>query len=532
MADPSWIDSSTIGAIAAGDSALEAEVTNRPGPLLMVPKVRENVLVGNPLRDKKGPWETPLDVANACRAVIARCNIQLDTMGSEADRQEFLELQFKFKAPGKGTAVRAISAEDAQTLSQVAASAKARNVQQAEFIVTDNKLANAPDAKLWKNVNIVTPKGAPKPGGGGPQGPQGAGGTGSGLTSGTPGFNPAKANIALMGLLAVGTLLNWLSDIFTEDRIRKDISDTEDWIRTQQQADPHMGILVVVELSQDIPVEASGYWPAPNYQGIDLLYGATRTAAEFTLSKQWTGVNLDRTRRIVRTAWIPPLRPAPPKGGSDSAPDPWLKRLTLVENALTPPADYIEALHILNGSSMYDMLRVIDRLAKDDKTTYDWLWGQLYSHEAPKFLHTRLEPAFSAVSDVVGGTGDFDFYKGRVGSQFTSLPKFERDDIEEYFSQGMKGVQQDLRGRWLVTIGTWTWYYHFAENRPQAVGFSDMNTPGQISWKGSWKWAPGQLNISWESSSELWPLPLSPSGQTGTSYGQGGKVTSLWARKG
>ena len=42
MADPFWLDSSTIVDIAEGDEALEARVRGLGAPLLMVPKVRED----------------------------------------------------------------------------------------------------------------------------------------------------------------------------------------------------------------------------------------------------------------------------------------------------------------------------------------------------------------------------------------------------------------------------------------------------------------------------------------------------------
>jgi hypothetical protein len=96
MADPTWVDSCTIADIAAGDTALEAELGARPSGLLMTPKVREEVLVGNPFKNanKKGSWETPLDAANACRAVIERMKIQTDYMGDEALRRQLFEKQF------------------------------------------------------------------------------------------------------------------------------------------------------------------------------------------------------------------------------------------------------------------------------------------------------------------------------------------------------------------------------------------------------------------------------------------------------
>jgi hypothetical protein len=181
MPDPSWIDSSTIAEVAAGDTALEAELAvrrNAGTELLVVPKVKEEVTIGNPLK-RKGPWQTTAEQAKACQEVMERLGMKLDTRGSEADRRELFERQFKFKGPGQGTVVRAVEKSDAIILSQVAASARARNVARPEFVTRDLRLVNNADAKLW-GVNIVPPTGRPPM----PSGPGGGTGAGGGADEG------------------------------------------------------------------------------------------------------------------------------------------------------------------------------------------------------------------------------------------------------------------------------------------------------------------------------------------------------------
>jgi hypothetical protein len=111
MADPIWLDTSTLGDIAAGDPALEAEVVarrNAGSELLMVPKVREEALFGNPFINKPGKTgTTSAETAKAVQDAIDRLGVKVDLMGSEADRRALFENQFKFKADR--TAVRALA---------------------------------------------------------------------------------------------------------------------------------------------------------------------------------------------------------------------------------------------------------------------------------------------------------------------------------------------------------------------------------------------------------------------------------------
>jgi hypothetical protein len=136
MAGPVWLDSSTVADIADGDDALEARVKGAGAPLLITPKVREELVRGNPFQkppkpskdpndtSRPGMRERPADKAQAMEEVLQRLNIQLDTQGSETERRELFEKQFKFK-PGR-TQVRAMEESDAIILSQVKASANAR----------------------------------------------------------------------------------------------------------------------------------------------------------------------------------------------------------------------------------------------------------------------------------------------------------------------------------------------------------------------------------------------------------------------
>src|SRR5262249_48756731 len=85
MADPLWVDSSTLIDIADGDNALEGELTVKAkagAELLMVPKVREEFLSGmNPLKGAVA-GNTP-ERAKARQDLLTRLGVKSDTSGSE-----------------------------------------------------------------------------------------------------------------------------------------------------------------------------------------------------------------------------------------------------------------------------------------------------------------------------------------------------------------------------------------------------------------------------------------------------------------
>ena len=63
MADPIWVDTNVVARITEGDFALKAELQALRAaghPLLLPPKVKEELLVGNPFN--KGPVK-PMSIA-------------------------------------------------------------------------------------------------------------------------------------------------------------------------------------------------------------------------------------------------------------------------------------------------------------------------------------------------------------------------------------------------------------------------------------------------------------------------------------
>src|SRR5262249_55897775 len=90
-----------------------------------------------------------------------------------------------------------------------------------------------------------------------------------------------------------------------------------------------------------------------------------------SLATGFQGVVLESLARgaaSIFTGFLPALRPdLKPLQPAAAPSDPLYQGYLLVRRAVEPPAPYpyAEAFRLLNGSPMYDILRILDHLAKD-----------------------------------------------------------------------------------------------------------------------------------------------------------------------
>jgi len=317
MADPVWVDSTVIGFIADGDTALEAELValSAGGEKLMVPKVKEEVSLGNPF--KKGSTMGPTAGSQARDEVIKRLNIQVDMNGDPDVRRQLFETQFKFKAPGKGTAVRAMEESDAIVLSEVAASAKARGVSNPRFLTGDQRLVNNADAKLWK-VAILGRNSPPTPPGftGGRLSPT----ADIPLNIGPSARGQANGSAMVAAFMVVDGLLNYLNSRFLADEVGEQVNSMGNSIRNWQISNPTDGALVAVNFARtELTPDPLGVMknrmlihPGNRLEGIDVFFAPTPEEAANLLRGQRSWVQGDvpdgpyQTVRTRTVFWVAP----------------------------------------------------------------------------------------------------------------------------------------------------------------------------------------------------------------------------------
>lgn len=499
MADPTWVDTSTVGRIADGDSTLEAELNATGGPLLMVPKVQEELFLGNPF--KRGMRERPEDQVKLCKAVIERMSIQVDTSGSESDRREFFEKQFKFKSDS--TVVRAIEESDAIVLSEIAASAKARGIGSPKFITTDGRLANNADAKGW-GVDIRLPSsssGTPPLGGGGGSAlpPE----TIIGTFGPTPGRGAANAGAAFLIFRLVDTLANYLNGKYQQAEASRAIDSTISNIRDWMIKNPTDGALVVITFYRVRPNDPSGVvgnsvliHPGDKFAYVDVFFASTPEKAGGQMSQQ-RELRLDpgpdspykyewrKTSYWVepfrKTPWSPPL----------SSPVGWWR--VQVGNRWT----WFYEFDVNGGVRWVDPFN-----NQTGRGTWKINDGRLLLSWAP--ASKTKEEWDSPLTSTQTGRCVMQAGTFSLNAVFGIQPP--PDVVNPPLS--------DPIGTWRVQVSRWTWVYVFDAH----AGVRWTDPFNSMTGKGAWKIANGYLMISWAPPSrtkEAWNLPLHASNATG-----------------
>jgi hypothetical protein len=316
--------------------------------------------------------------------------------------------------------------------------------------------------------------------------------------------------------LAVGALFRWLHDYIDEEKLKAELGELESRLLQRAAMDPRLGVLVVVTFEHFQPRDAPD--EIVTYRGLDEFYA--QTVGQARADARSIGRGLPPGSDIMHytyheVAWIPPLHPAAPDaGGASSEADPeavqpWYGRYQSVQNALKrPEPDYVEAFNVLNGSSMYDILRVLERFRL--RGELKWLYGKLPF--AKGINVSRLRAAFDAVSGRADETTTFDNYK-LLSRDYGQLDGDQQKDIQAFFSTNLCGVRSTLAGLWRVQVKTWTWHYDFDRNG--WVRWTDrMNN---MTGTGSWTWSGSRVRISWDQSrtTEEWAVPLDTANQSG-----------------
>jgi hypothetical protein len=500
MADPIWLDSDVVGNIVDGDQALEARIRGLGAPLLITPKVNEELTKGNPFQSSMK--ERPADRVQATREVFNRLNIQIDTAGSEDARRELFENQFKFK-PGR-TVVRAIEESDAITLSQVKASANARGIARPKFITSERRLANNADAKSW-GVEITRFEGGGPSGGGGggggagtPPGRRPGGGGADGeddekpnnrpRASGgpnddpTPGFNPAGIQNVANALALFQHWASQLSMLRTAYEAWGELLERKNEIVQTQNDNPLFPVYIII------------YWHVqfdnnPNmpqlyeYVGADIRSGAAGSPVALRAEGQHT---------YLMT--IPALKTDDTKKSSGGGPRTWRDGyqsvVALLEGDHSTGGDPVAALRVINGSPMYDILPILQALKASNPPGFDKL-RQAITWPSAGVNVDRLRAAFFAIDLSSNSGGDaFAYYKSAC-SEFNALPGDQQKDIERFLSgkakpdgEGADKAKQSEVPEWLP--GWWTvWdgnYYYYC--------FTDQFTVSYVNAKPASAKAP------------------------------------------
>ncbi|HSY92260.1 MAG TPA: hypothetical protein VK812_12860 [Candidatus Binatus sp.] len=358
------------------------------------------------------------------------------------------------------------------------------------------------------------------------------------VTPGEPGSgmrdHEATQTAALGFALAAGVIVRWLDDYCIERDMKKDVKEWEDYILTRQGLDPEQGFLLVAILKVWQPRDA--VYETRSYVSMEMVEDYTLWNAEARAAKSiLPGLPppTDTVWYTYRKIWIAPLQPRPTLTADQKdeklyGRKPWYPRYQLVRHSLEEPADYGEALGVLQGSSMFDILRVLDALPPSQ---YNALKGQLYVvKEAAN--RSRFRIAFAAVEDNKSSSsfGSWQFLPAHAGDYAALGNDFERNCVKDWVDSGEGAISNTLQGRWEVIWNGINFEYSFYLSG-KAI-WRDRNNLGAIGGAGTWNITTDAVRVQWPQTGtvEKFNLPLDLNKETAITQTKSGTFP-MTARK-
>jgi hypothetical protein len=323
---------------------------------------------------------------------------------------------------------------------------------------------------------------------------------------GTPGFNPS----GIQGIgSALGMLQKWAeqwSMMNAAYAAWNEIQLREDEIRAAQNA--NVLFPVYIRIYWKVHFENNPNMPKTyQYFGADIQNGASGQPASLYDSDQHSYLMV-----------VPALKSRGPEVVSH-APATWRDRyvsvLGLLQGDRSVGKDPVAALHVLNGSSMYDILAMLKTLKTNEPFLFDKA-QQAILWPSANVGRERLTAAFIAVRMSETGNTAFQTYANSCNEYF-HLPDDQKKTIEEFLSPASKpriDVVESPAGEWTVHVANWLWTYQF----DQDGGVTWRDASNGMNGKGRWKASGTTMRIDWAASKtvEEWSVPLDPKAQTGS----------------
>jgi len=328
------------------------------------------------------------------------------------------------------------------------------------------------------------------------------------MNSGTPGMNPLGLDVEGMGIV----IRNGLTQISMQqagDEAQQAYIDKKGEIARLRRQFP------------GYPVKLTFYF---QFQpGVNLDFNDTWEFEELTVSNSLTGsgvlfATLPRGETRAFTAYLPALNPSADYQEpvtQVSVRDSWTTRYRMVKHAYAigmPP--YEEAFHILNGSSMPDILYILDQLWNEN--LLNLFQNLLPSAPGLGAGADRLLTAFLAVRNATSPGYGYTSGSGEVDN----LNPDQQHDVREFIAS------KNLAGKWRVQVDRWTWIYEFTTPTKPPV----LQSERSVRWTdpfnretglGTWSLSTNMqlLTFAWNGSTtrEEWSMPIDTRHQTGRS---------------
>ncbi len=341
------------------------------------------------------------------------------------------------------------------------------------------------------------------------------------INSATPGMKSPEGTQTKMlgGIIALGVIVSWLDDYCIEKSMKKDVEEWEQYIRNRQNLDPENGFLLVAIIKKWQPRDAA--YATRSYVSMEMFEAYTLSGAESMARKNiLPGLQppTDTVSYSYVKMWIAPLKPKvfPTQEQSDEkayGKESWYPRYKLVRQSLEPPPAYGEALSVLQASSMYDILRVLDALPTSQ---FNELKAKL-TIVKEDINKARFGIAFAAVEERKSSSsfGSHSFLRNNRNAENFAMLKddFSKNCIKDWVDSGTGTIQHQMQGRWEVILDGRKFEYSFRLSGK--VTWRDMDKPGHIGGEGTWEVTQRGVRVQWPKSGtvETFDLPINENQQ-------------------
>lgn len=338
----------------------------------------------------------------------------------------------------------------------------------------------------------------------------------------------------LGAVMAAGAIVQRLDQYCIDKATKKDVKEWEDYIGTRQRLDPENGYLLVTIIKVWRPRDAQ--YNTRSYVSTEMVEDYTLWNAEARAAKSILPGLPPPTDTVSYTyvkSWIAPLQPRPTLTADQKdeklyGRQPWYPRYQLVRHSLEAPPSYGEALGVLQGSSMFDILRVLDALPDSQ---YNALQAQL--NIVPEATNrSRFKIAFAAVEDHSSSSSfGFSRFLQTMSGDYAALGNdFERQCVKDWVESGHGAIANTLQGRWEVVLnGAYFEYSFYLSGR---VIWRDRNNLGPIGGEGTWTITQDGVQVEWPRTGtiETFVTPLDTNNEKATCQMKTG-TSPMTARK-
>lgn len=296
----------------------------------------------------------------------------------------------------------------------------------------------------------------------------------------------ATVGFAILGFVAVAkTLSSFVRQCRNVQAAYSKIAALEKDIDEKRRLDPALGCLVAIVYRIDVEQSFGINQQTISFDNVIGYYAYTQEKAIASVKASPPYATRDTQRQettlltfSIEAIWIKPNKPKVFGTSIDGT-------IAAIEHAMSHPPDENQAFQILNGCSLYDVIRIYKHFMTLGK--YAFLWNNIA--RAQGVNQPRLSLAVAAISYRDQGIS-FEKFSTAMGSWMPSSGTGDHKELSDYLGAAKQvGGQHPIVGTWSVKIGGWGGRFVFTKE-----GSASWSETGGKRHLGKWWRYQGAVN--------------------------------------